>query len=204
MGPGQVGADRVLSAGPRLAALVHIDTAGRHVGRVVGPALLAHAEGLCTLRLAEGVLAAGDPAAGLGGAGHAGRTPDKGRQAAAGVAPSRVPTHRVGTADPGRQQTLIRVQTECARRGKPSPEKIVGFTQMSAVTKIPKILPADALSAVALGVVGAVEVGPAAGADLGSLAGHVGVAAVAGRALAGIAGGRVATYSAHTARVLLE
>ena len=126
--PGQVGANRVLPAGSRLAALVHIDTAGRHVGRVVGPAVLAHAEGLGTLRLAESVLAAGDPAAGLGAAGHAGRTPDKGRQAAAGVAPSRVPTHRVGTTDPGRQQTLIRVQTKCARRGKPSPEQIFGFT----------------------------------------------------------------------------
>ena len=53
---GQVGAHAVIPTGPRLAALVHVHTAGGDVGGVVGPAGLALAVGLLVLSLAEGVL----------------------------------------------------------------------------------------------------------------------------------------------------
>ena len=53
---GQVGADRVLSTGARLAALVHVDTAGRDVVGVVGVAGLALTEGLLVHSSAVGVL----------------------------------------------------------------------------------------------------------------------------------------------------
>ena len=43
---GRVGAQRVLAARAGHAALVHVHAAGRRIGRVIGPALLAHAEGL--------------------------------------------------------------------------------------------------------------------------------------------------------------
>ena len=48
---GRVGAQRVLPTRARQAAFVHIHAARRRVGGVVGPALLAHAEGLAGGRL---------------------------------------------------------------------------------------------------------------------------------------------------------
>ncbi len=62
---GRVGAERVLPAGSRYAAFVHVHAPRRRVGRVVCPPLLAHAEGLRLVRAAEGVRAAAHPLARL-------------------------------------------------------------------------------------------------------------------------------------------
>ena len=147
------------------------DATGRNLFRVVGPAFIADTEGLDTLDLALGMLAAVDVGARVL-ARLLRRVSNQRGHAAALEAPDGVGASRLGTADVRRSLTLVHVDAEGS----------VGLEAGSAAART--VL-------AALCVVGAVKVRFASGPDIGGEASGSSVPLISGRTLASVSGNAI-------------
>ena len=109
----QVCANGIFSTSARRTALIDIDASSGNILRVVGPPIFTHTIGVLLLCLAIGMLATGDPLAGLRAA-HRGRASHKRGRAGAGVGAKGVLTDCVRPTNARTGATLVNIQAEGA------------------------------------------------------------------------------------------